>query len=387
MSKLLETLSNAYRTNADFNDWRDLLSQVIEIEADGDFNVSLVALGTNGWRIEVTPESLHLISSATNLRVSLVELQAAIAFIEYLREIIPLPEDGGFVIPGAGAIDDSAIALDKTWSSSKINTDPRMTNARPPTGAVGGDFTGSTYPNLVLPSIVTASTNFLATVTVDAKGRVTNINPYDPTKEGYQFQHFFTVGDLFNTTGTGSVSGTYTAGTSTHPGILTVNCLPVSGAASFCIQKSSNLGLVLGGALWRWRSLIRIPTLSVAGDVFNLYMGFIDSSGASPPQNGCLFIHDNSRGLWVRNVSGGANTEASAGVSMVAGNWYDLMIEINKAGTSVNYYVNGTLTNTLTTNIPTTTISIGYHSYKASGQPNTSRGVDVDFYSLYWNLN
>ncbi|WP_374030650.1 tail fiber domain-containing protein [Bdellovibrio bacteriovorus] len=66
---------------------------------------------------------------------------------------------------------DAPAAGDATAAQVVLGNDSRLTNSRAPSGAAGGDLSG-TYPNPTLANVVTAGTG--TKITYDAKGRVTS---------------------------------------------------------------------------------------------------------------------------------------------------------------------------------------------------------------------
>lgn len=145
-----------------------------------------------------------------------------------------------------------------------------------------------------------------------------------------------------------------------------------------------------GKIVIEWR--VRIPTLSTSGEKFAVRVGLHDGTSATVPRDGAWFEVDESvnSGQWQIKTANNQTspptncTTANTAVAPVANTWQKLRIEVNAAGTSIEFFINGTSAGTITTDIPTGTgrgTAAAMLIVKSVG--TTGRSVDADYALIY----
>jgi hypothetical protein len=103
-----------------------------------------------------------------------------------------------------------------------------------------------------------------------------------------------------------------------------------------------------------------IWVLGTVTENFTMWTGFMDIITAAPTR-GCFFRYNYAvnSGRWeFCTVDGGATTATDTGVAPTAGVYQVMEIKVNRAGTSVTFYIDGTLVGTITSGIPTGTTGL-----------------------------
>lgn len=148
------------------------------------------------------------------------------------------------------------------------------------------------------------------------------------------------------------------AGEASHPGIVRMS----SGNASMYISHSlwTNGGgtITVGSDVDSFTIITRRSGTSTQG-----FVGFYDSPAASP--SSCIGVRFSSSVLYCRCAAGGAATESTFTNGMAANTW--VQIDVKRNGSSFEFYRNGTLVQTISTNIPTTQgLAFGFHLTSSS---------------------
>jgi hypothetical protein len=125
--------------------------------------------------------------------------------------------------------------------------------------------------------------------------------------------------------------------------------------------SSQAVQLWFGGGAWNYETLININTLSVALERYRMIFGFGSFIGSGSEIDGIFITYDEggtangtiSSANWQCVTSANSvRTLTTSTTAVTASAWNKLRIEVNAAGTSVTFYVNGTAIATHTTNIP-----------------------------------
>jgi hypothetical protein len=129
---------------------------------------------------------------------------------------------------------------------------------------------------------------------------------------------------------------------------------------NYC-SSSGAAQLWFGGGAWNYEALININSLSTALERYRMIFGFGSVISNSSEADGVFITYDEggtangtiaSANWQCVTVANSVRTLTTSTTAVTASAWNKLRIEINAAGTSVTFYVNGTAIATHTTNIP-----------------------------------
>jgi hypothetical protein len=191
----------------------------------------------------------------------------------------------------------------------------------------------------------------------------------------------------------GAFSGGAIAGTTGHPGIAQLSTgTTTNGYSAVGSQDTGQSYLFGNGDYWRHESVVRIPNLSTAADIFTVRTGMFDGS-TTDGTDGCFFKYSNGvnsgkwQGVCINNTT--AST-CDTGITVAANTWYRLTLQVNTAGNSVDFGTDGTSRCQVTTNIPTSAgreTSWNTAIAKGGGSTGTTaRTVQVDYIEVLGQL-
>jgi hypothetical protein len=204
-----------------------------------------------------------------------------------------------------------------------------------------------------------------------------------------QIEHFTSAGaGLAGFTSTTSGTGASSAGTTAPAGRIGMLDLSTgTDTTGRSVISSSTAGVLFGGGRHRMRCDAQVVNASDGTETFTVRVGYIDSSSAESADGAFFrYTHSVNGGEWEAVTrSNGSETAADTNVTVSAGNYRVFEIEVNAAGTSVAFYIDGALVATNSTNIPTgagRNTGHGIGIFKSAG--TTARSVLLDM--IAWSF-
>lgn len=180
---------------------------------------------------------------------------------------------------------------------------------------------------------------------------------------------------------------TYPLGsTSSHPGVVQLSTSTTVNAEDSFRKVTS---FVLAGGFIRFVTIINIPTLATVSEDYTMTIGLGDAIGSflTPPGNNAVYFQYNrsSSTNWIMGTkSGGSFTSSSGSLPAVTTGWHTLAFDINAAASTVTFYVDGITIGTSSTNIPSSSMSLGYYIKKTAGSSDCV--FNVDYCKYYQKL-
>ena len=186
-------------------------------------------------------------------------------------------------------------------------------------------------------------------------------------------------------TGTNVANHTGTFDSTTVCGVMRIETgTTTTGRASLTINPASNNCIAITGGPIIVEGAVRVEDLSNGTETYKIYFGLGDVTGAGDMIDGVYFSYSSAdiAGDWQGNVSGtSTRTTLDTNTAVAADTWYRLRIEINSAGTSAEFFINGTSKGTIAdANLPTSTelTSLIFKIEKSAG--STERIAYIDYF-------
>lgn len=228
-----------------------------------------------------------------------------------------------------------------------------------------------------------------------------NLRTFNTIQGIYYFEDFMgslganinaSVNSIINVIGNGQGTTRTTANitnrTNQQGVVESLTSANTTGQAGYIFGGTS---LFIGNGSISIETYINITTLSNSTDRFFTFFGYMTGSNFNNPGNCAVITYDEGAQFLFANGStffkcvnraGGTATTTITNVTVNAGQWYKLRIDINSNASSITYYIDGVLVATHNTNIPlsTTAMYIASGLSKSNSSGTAARAFQTDYF-------
>ena len=220
----------------------------------------------------------------------------------------------------------------------------------------------------------------------NGSGGVKPSRSFDPSTTAVLFTEACTTSwNDFNAFQTGSGAGTVASHTADPRVGIALSDTGTTAKGRAGLATATLFNHQAGTSELYYETALYLDDLSYSTNTFYIHAGFFDSLTAVGT-NAIRFEYTDAVGTGAQwdcvTRSASTETRTSVGSNVVLQQWYKLAILVNAAGTSVEFYIDGLLVATHTTNIPTGTgkrMGSGYNMKKTVGTAQRDLWCDYIF--------
>lgn len=194
-------------------------------------------------------------------------------------------------------------------------------------------------------------------------------------------------------------SGGVNDGTAYQTAVTTNGHFGVTGVNANLTAHRAGLGnnslnvMTLGGSTVRFGSIVKIPAQDLGNLVygppsgsydFDLLVGITDSMSSLTPANFVGFYYNGSVPSWHYYTRASSTGSVSSSIATGDTNWHTFELEVNPAGTSVQFWLDGTSVGTTTSNIPSSSTKMGFTPINMIAIAGAGTYNNVAYIDAYW---
>jgi hypothetical protein len=193
-------------------------------------------------------------------------------------------------------------------------------------------------------------------------------------------------GTPFTATASGSGAAVSAAsGGWSRPGVVKLSTGSTSSGKAAISTASSAILFGNGGGL-DFEASVYLTATSNSSQRYQLRIGAIDTL-TGDQTDGVYFEYDDSlSSSWrIATANNSTRTKLATSVAVSTSSWISLRLVVNSSGTKADFYINGNLVGTITTNIPTAVgreTGLGILITKSVGSSASTLNVDSVYFQL-----
>lgn len=179
----------------------------------------------------------------------------------------------------------------------------------------------------------------------------------------------------------GSVASAPANNAANHPGIFALASITAGNGSQI---SAAGGNFPIPSAYYNQTWLVSFPVLSDGTNTYVAQLGLFINTAPASPTDGVYFTYSSaSQATWLcRAEAANVITPADSGVTVNAGQWYKLQVTAKGIAAPAQFFINGSLVATISTNLPT--VALNHNALIRGTVGVTSRNMLLDYMAFQY---